>query len=353
MVDRRQIMNIKKHKRPILLTSVSIVLVVYGIGIAWAQQPPTITSYTISNPIISPNGDGIDDNTSIDVAFSEKVSTEIKIENATGTINTIYKSSGVINPSAKTWDGTDSNGKVVSNGIYYINITMESVTTGLTAYNNTETITVSIPTLARVSLELPQTVSLGNTFTINVRVDPVSNSISGVQFDLSFDPLLVTVNSVTDGDLLTQNGASIFPDGDITNRSLFVQINSTAGIVSYTSAIITPNASVSSAGTLAVINLTANSSASGMATFNLSNVVVGDPSGNPIPISISNGTTRIGMRGDLSHDGKISSVDALMALKMAVGTLAIDPAADVNNDGNINSVDALMILQAAVGMITL
>lgn len=343
-------MNIKEYKKLILLTSMSMVVVLYGIGIAWAQQPPTIIKYTISNPIISPNGDGINDTTSIDVAFSEKVSTKIMIENATGTINTIYTSDGVINPSAKTWDGTDSNGVVVSNGIYYINITMESVATGHTAYNNTEAITVSIPTSARISLKLPQTVSLGDTFTVNVSVDPVGNSISGVQFDISFDPLLVTVNSVTDGDLLTQNGASIFPDGDITNRSIFVQINPTAGIVSYASAIITPSASVSSAGTLAVINLTANSSASGMATFNLSNVVIGDPSGNQIPISISNGTTQIGMRGDLSHDGKISSVDALMALKMAVGTLAIDPAADVSGDGKVTSKDALMILQEAVGM---
>jgi len=50
--------------------------------------------------------------------------------------------------------------------------------------------------------------------------------------------------------------------------------------------------------------------------------------------------------GDVNHDGKLSTADAVLALRMAVGSIDIDPAADVNCDGRVTSLDALMILQA-------
>jgi len=52
------------------------------------------------------------------------------------------------------------------------------------------------------------------------------------------------------------------------------------------------------------------------------------------------------VRGDLNHDGHITSADAAIALQLAASG-AQNPAADVNDDGRIASLDALMILQAA------
>jgi parallel beta-helix repeat protein len=53
------------------------------------------------------------------------------------------------------------------------------------------------------------------------------------------------------------------------------------------------------------------------------------------------------LHGDVNHDGKLSTADAVLALQMAVGSIDTDPAADVNCDGRVTSLDALMILQAA------
>ncbi|NIA11066.1 MAG: hypothetical protein GWP10_15395 [Nitrospiraceae bacterium] len=53
------------------------------------------------------------------------------------------------------------------------------------------------------------------------------------------------------------------------------------------------------------------------------------------------------LHGDVNHDGKLSTADAVLALRMAVGSIDTDPAADVNSDGQVTSLDALMILQAA------
>ena len=64
------------------------------------------------------------------------------------------------------------------------------------------------------------------------------------------------------------------------------------------------------------------------------------------------------VKGDVNGDGNITSVDALMALKMAVGKLPVDFIADVNGpgyngDGRVTAVDALIILKASVGLIDL
>jgi hypothetical protein len=58
------------------------------------------------------------------------------------------------------------------------------------------------------------------------------------------------------------------------------------------------------------------------------------------------------LRGDLNHDGQITSADALIALRIAASG-AHDPAADVNDDNRVTSLDALMIMQAAAGAISL
>jgi len=58
------------------------------------------------------------------------------------------------------------------------------------------------------------------------------------------------------------------------------------------------------------------------------------------------------MKGDLNDDGKLTPADAAIALRLAV-TGAHDDAADVSGDGAVTSLDALMILQAAADIVEL
>ena len=51
------------------------------------------------------------------------------------------------------------------------------------------------------------------------------------------------------------------------------------------------------------------------------------------------------LRGDANHDGRLTTVDAVLALRMAAGVLATDLVADMSGDGRVTSLDALMILQ--------
>jgi len=132
-------------------------------------------------------------------------------------------------------------------------------------------VTVSAPT---------QPVSQGQQFTLNITVQP-NNSIAGVQFSLSFNPSLVSINSVTQGNLLNQGGASTYFTAGT--------INNTAGtLTNVAGAITTPGQTVSTSGTFAVITMTA-SSGSGTCPLTLSNVIVGDINGNSLTVNLVNG----------------------------------------------------------------
>ena len=61
---------------------------------------------------------------------------------------------------------------------------------------------------------------------------------------------------------------------------------------------------------------------------------------------------RIGLRGDVNQDGIITPADAVIVSLMAVRG-EWDRCADVSGDGRVTSLDALMILQAAAGAIEL
>ena len=59
------------------------------------------------------------------------------------------------------------------------------------------------------------------------------------------------------------------------------------------------------------------------------------------------------LKGDLDGDHKITPTDAAIALEIAVGNRQFDDAADVSGDGRVTSLDALMLLQSAAWAIDL
>ncbi len=88
-----------------------------------AFTPITLISYEISETTISPNGDGAQDNTSIDIKYSEEAIADINILDAEGdNVREIYHSDAVTNPQTKIWDGKDDSGNTVSDGLYTIQI---------------------------------------------------------------------------------------------------------------------------------------------------------------------------------------------------------------------------------------
>ena len=125
-----------------------------------------------------------------------------------------------------------------------------------------------------------QTADLEETFTVNITVDP-DTAIGGAQADLSFDSSLVRVNSVSTGGMFP----SFMVIGPIDNAG-----GTVTGIIGY----FTGGTTTTTPGTLATINLTANSTNTGTATLGLFNVKVVDRSGSKMPSSEINGTATVG-----------------------------------------------------------
>ncbi len=136
-----------------------------------------------------------------------------------------------------------------------------------------------------------QSVMQNEEFTVEIVVDP-KVAIAGMQFDLSFDASLVTVNSVQEGNLLSQDGASTyFASGTIDNEA--------GTITGVAGAITTPGETVSSPGTFATITFTAGITG-GTSPLDLSNVIVGDINGDPVSVKVTDGSVTIGWWLDIS-----------------------------------------------------
>ncbi len=75
--------------------------------------------------------------------------------------------------------------------------------------------------------------------------------------------------------------------------------------------------------------------------------------GGALPFWTVNGTfTADYIKGDVNRNGKIESVDALMAIQMSVGKLPVDLIADMNGDKKVDASDAMEILKQVTQSIT-
>lgn len=129
-----------------------------------------------------------------------------------------------------------------------------------------------------------QTVASGQTFTVDILLDPAV-AIAGAQFDLSFDPSLVTAISVAEGNLLNQGGCgTFFLPGTIDNDG--------GTITGVACCIITPGGTVSSPGTLATITFSAGTTA-GISPLRLPNVIVGNKEGRALSRLIYQGSVTV------------------------------------------------------------
>ncbi|MDA0524410.1 putative Ig domain-containing protein [Methanococcoides alaskense] len=147
-----------------------------------------------------------------------------------------------------------------------------------------------------------QVVAPNQPFTIDISIDP-SEPITGAQFDLLFDGQLVTVDSVIEGDLFSQDGAStLFNIGTTNNLD---------GIITDVYCSILGASPVSSEGAMASITFTAGSTA-GIAELGLSDVVISNANSEQAPRTVSGTTVVIDTApvltsiGDRTVDGESS-----------------------------------------------
>lgn len=174
-----------------------------------------------------------------------------------------------------------------------------------------------------------QTTKLGQTFNIDINLIPMGNSISGWQLQLSWDPVLIKVNGITEGNFLKVYGLpTLFNAGTIAN-----------GTTGWNYALILGNNSgVSNPGVLMTLNVTAV-----RITHNITLLPVGlklsDPNGIALPYTVSAGKVVVAPKYDINMDG-VTDISDLTILGQ--NFMQSNAAYDVNGDGIIDISDFVL-----------
>jgi len=190
-----------------------------------------------------------------------------------------------------------------------------------------------------------QSVRVGATFALDLRLNSRGLKVGAYDFRLTFDPTRLKVDT-SQGD----QGVSRGSDGISTN---FVSTNNGTGVIQVTGFDVTgsgPGADLQ----FLVIHFTARQ-VTGATDIALQVTTLADPTG------VTFGTGARGARvevvavlcGDANGDRQLSIIDALWVARQVAG-LAPSPfeplGADVTGDGQVSIIDALMIARRVAGL---
>ncbi|MDE0481797.1 MAG: leucine-rich repeat domain-containing protein [Candidatus Poribacteria bacterium] len=182
--------------------------------------------------------------------------------------------------------------------------------------------------------------AVDKTFTIDLKVADVSD-LAGWQSDIHFDPAILKVNSVREGNFLKQNsGRTHFRRGTIDN---------TTGRINGVSSTRTTQGGVDGEGTL--LSVTFIIINAGETQVTLHGFAAGTSTGKTItanPTGISVGVKKIAPAYppyDVNEDGIVNVTDVFLVAS-ALGYVNPDnPRIDVNRDGVVDKHDLIIVAQ--------
>jgi len=268
----------------------------------------------------------------------------VNVTDESGVSSVVLNWNGVNETMYMTADNIWSVNKTgLSNGDYtfkvYANDTYDN-------WGASEARTVNVMTAATVSIDPPsQDVSAGDTFTVNIAVDPAGYGVSTGSITVSFDATVMQADSVVAGDLL--GTSPIVPPG-------FPKIDNANGTVQVDLARSGTTIPPTPEGTWAVITFTVNSDTPEETyTISITEAKLADETFADIPgIKTNNGTVTIVTgypRWDINNDGTVNYIDlAILGAHYGETTETPYPRYDINEDGTVNYID-LAILGAHYG----
>ena len=127
-----------------------------------------------------------------------------------------------------------------------------------------------------------QQISQGDTVTVDIHINP-QDLVAGIQFDLTFDPSLLTAHTVTPGNFFLGT-ESYFHNGTIDN---------TQGVITgVAGATLGDNSGTINPGNFARVIFTAQPK-SGQTLVQLTNIILGDQDATPLPFTVTSGTIEV------------------------------------------------------------
>lgn len=236
---------------------------------------------------------------------------------------------GTYNRGSACWRNISVTGKPKGTTPQTSTIPATSTNTATTTTTTTTTAVTATPAPAGTTLIAEsRTTAQGNTVQVPVYFQNASN-VGSLGFKLNYNPAIVQVIKVSKGSLMSP---ATFTSNVQSDYIIF--------------GFATPQ-NISGTGSAAIVEFKAIGGAGTKSPLTLSEILATSSSGSTVSVNASNGELSIGQKqvGDGNGDGKISVLDALLALKMYVQLLPVDLILDVNKDGRITPEDARLIVQ--------
>jgi flagellar hook assembly protein FlgD len=82
------------------------------------RRSAEITAASVSENYLSPNGDGVKDNVTVNYTLSELAAVNVEVANKDGAVVKSFSSSGNVGANTTAWDGTNNSGAIVEDGEY-------------------------------------------------------------------------------------------------------------------------------------------------------------------------------------------------------------------------------------------
>ena len=179
-------------------------------------------------------------------------------------------------------------------------------------------------------------VRVGDTFTLHINAEKVTD-LAGWQFDLTFDPDVLEVAEVSEGDFLkTSGGTTFFQQETIDNA---------AGEITGLTAALISEGGVTGTGTL--LSVTFLAKAGGESQIDLRDFQLGSSTGEIIPAGVPKFVITVESQPtwDVNADGQVSVLDLILVAQHLGSDASANSKVDVNRDGVINIQDLILVAQ--------
>lgn len=141
----------------------------------------------------------------------------------------------------------------------------------------------SVYAAVNMNIDPPQqNMNVGDQFSLNIQIDPQGTTVAGIQADIRFNPAVLQVVKVVEGNFLNRGGSTFFNSGTINNNN--GEVNNIATGVLYVGG-------QNSIGTFVTINFKAI--AEGNSQIDIVNPLISDPDNNKVDSAIQNGVVYI------------------------------------------------------------
>ena len=177
-------------------------------------------------------------------------------------------------------------------------------------------------------------VRVGDTFTVHVNAEKVTD-LAGWQFDLTFNPDVLEVVEVNEGDFLKTDGeTTFFQQGTVYNA---------AGKIAGLSSALISKGGVTGTGTL--LSVVFSAKADGNSRLALHNFQLGSSTGDIIPAGVSDLIISVESKPkwDVNADGQVSVLDLILVAQRLGETATANSKFDVNDDGVISILDLILV----------